>query len=309
MKTAIIGAGNVGGLAGMRLAEAGLAQVCLVDAVNGFARGKAFDLEDAQGLVRLDYAVKGSDDISDIKDADLVVIAAGVARKPGMTREDLLNKNAQILKDICLAVKKYAAGAILLVVTNPLDLMTQYVLKVTGFDPKRVLGMGISLDSSRFAHLISQELGVSVSDVRALVIGVHGEGMLPLPRLTTVKGIALDEVIDDQKIENLVRRTIDRGKEIVSLLASGSAYFAPSAGIVQIACAVLKDEKRTLGVSAYLQGEYGARDICLGVPCRLGREGIEQVVELDLHPEEKQAFLKAVASLKEQYSTIAMKNV
>lgn len=288
----------------MRIAQEGLQEIFLIDVAKGLALGKAFDLEDAQAILKHNYRIHASEDIAQIRDSDIIVVTAGFARTPGMTREDLLNKNTQILKDICLSIKKLAPESIVVVVTNPLDLMTFFMLKTTGFEPRRVLGMGATLDAARFANLIGQELNVAVSDVTACVIGSHGEGMLPLPRFTTVKGLALDEIMDDAKIETLIQKTFNRGKEIVSLLGRGSAYFAPSAAIAEIVRVIAKDQKRTLGVSAYLNGEYTLKDVCIGVPCRLGKTGIEEIVELDLDNQERQAFCAAAQKLKEQYKSL-----
>jgi len=298
MKISVIGAGNVGGLTAMRLAQEGLGEIVLLDIIKGLAQGKAWDLEDCRPILKYNYNIEGTDDISQIKNSDIIVITAGLARKPGMTREELLDKNKQILKNLCQNIKKLAPESIAIVVTNPLDLMTYFVLKATGFKPSRVFGMGITLDSARFANLISQELNIPVSDIEACVIGSHGEGMLPLPRFTKIKGVALDEFLDDKKIETLIIKTIERGKEIVSLLGSGSAYFAPSAAIAALVKVIVKDEKRIQGASAYLNGEYGLKDICIGVPCRLGRQGIEKIIELDLNKEEKEALLNSTQSLR-----------
>ncbi|MDD2689054.1 MAG: malate dehydrogenase [Candidatus Omnitrophica bacterium] len=297
MKISIIGSGNVGSLTAMRLAQEGLADIILVDIVKGLAQGRTLDLEDARPILKYNYNIKASDDISEIKNSDIIVITAGLTRKPGMTREELLNKNAQILKEICLKIKKLATRSIVIVVTNPLDLMTYLALKVTGFKRNQVLGMGISLDTARFANLIAKELNIPNTDIEACVIGTHGEGMLPLPRFTSIKGVALDEFLDDKKIEELLNKTMSRGLEIVSLLGNGSAYFAPSAAIVSIIKVIAKDEKRTIGISAYLNGEYGIKDICIGVPCRLGKEGIEKIIELDLNKKEQDKLSNSAASL------------
>jgi malate dehydrogenase len=306
MKISVIGAGNVGGLAAMRLAQAGCGEIALIDIAAGLAAAKALDMQDAQGLVKSDYSIQGAEDLNRIQGSDIIVVTAGLSRKPGMTREDLLNKNALILKDIARGIKKSAPQAIVVVVTNPLDVMTLFMIKQTGFPPNRVFGMGLTLDAARFANLISQELKAPVSDVFACVIGSHGEGMLPIPRLTTVKGIGLDELLDEEKIAPLVQRTFNRGKEIVELFGSGSAYFAPSAAIAEIVRALAKDEKRTLGVSAYLDGEYGIKDSCIGVPCRLGKNGIEQIVKLDLSDSEKEALQKSAAAVKQQFNDLAV---
>jgi len=299
MKISIIGAGNVGSLTAMRLAQEGLGDILLVDIAKGLAHGKALDLEDARPILKYNYNITGTEDINKIKDSDIIVITAGLTRKPGMSREELLDKNAQILKDISLNIKKSAPQSIVMVVTNPLDLMTYFALKITGFNPAKIFGMGISLDTARFTSLISQELNIPHTDIEACIIGSHGEGMLPLPRFTNIKGVTLDEFLDDKKIEVLINKTLGRGLEIVSLLGSGSAYFAPSAAITQIVKVIAKDEKRTVGVCAYLNGEYGIKDVCIGVPCRLGRSGIEKIIELDLNKEEKEKFIKAAQSLRQ----------
>jgi len=288
----------------MRIAQERLGNIVLVDVAKGVAQAKAFDLEDSKFILKYDYNVLGTEDIGEIKDSDIIVITAGLARKPGMTREDLLNKNARILKEICFNIKMLSGDAIIIVVTNPLDLMTRFILKSTGFNPRKVIGMGITLDASRFANLISKELSIPVCDIQACVIGSHGEGMLPLPRFSSIKGVCLDEFLDDKKINELVRKTVDRGREIVSLLGSGSAYFAPSVAVAEIVRVIAKDEKRTLGVCAYLNGEYGVSDVCIGVPCRLGKNGIEEIIVLDLNEQEKESFLKSVSNLKEQFNSL-----
>lgn len=305
MKISIIGAGNVGGLIAMRLAQEGTGDVLLVDIVKGLAEGKVFDLEDSAAILKLNYGIKGTDEINQIKDSGIIIVTAGFTRKPGMTREDLLDKNARVLKDICLSIRKLAPESIVIIVTNPLDLMTRFALKITGFKPNKVFGMGVSLDAARFINLISKELSIPTTDIDACVIGSHGEGMIPLTRFTNIKGATLDKFIDGNKIEALVTKTKDRGKEIVSLLGSGSAYFAPSAAIAQMVGIIAKDEKRTLGISAYLDGEYGIKDVCIGLPCRLGKGGIEKIVELDLNEQERQALHSCSDKLKEQYKEIS----
>jgi len=303
MKISIIGAGNVGSLTAMRLAEAGAEDILLVDIVKGLALGKSLDLEDSRPLLKYNYNLEGTEDINKIKGSDIVVITAGLARKPGMTREDLLNKNAGIIKELAQEIKKLADQSIVVVVTNPVDILTYLALKETGFSPSKIIGMGPSLDASRFANLISKELNIPNTDIGPCVIGSHGEGMLPLPRFTSVKGVSLDELMDDKKIAALVKKTVERGAQIVSALGSGSAFFAPSLAATLLVKAILKNEKRTIGVSAYLNGEYGVKDICIGVPCRIGREGIEKIIELELNKEEKEAFLKSAASLRNQIGT------
>ena len=286
MKIAVIGAGNVGSLAAMRIAADGLGDVLLIDIVKGLAQGKALDLEDARPLLKNNYGIKGSDDITQLKDSDIIVVTAGLARKPGMTREELLAKNSQILKEVSLKIKSLAPDAIVVIVTNPLDIMTLYALKITGFKPHKLFGMGISLDTARFINLIAEELCLPVTDIEALVVGAHGEGMLPLPRFAKVKGVNLDEFISDEKIQELIKRTVNRGAQIVANLGAGSAFFAPSAAIASIVKTIVKDEKRTVGLCGYLNGQYGIKNTCIGVPCRLGKNGIEQIIELDLTPDE-----------------------
>ncbi|MFA5411074.1 MAG: malate dehydrogenase [Candidatus Omnitrophota bacterium] len=306
MKISIIGAGNVGGLTVMRLAELGIENIVLLDVAGGLAQGKALDMEDSRAILKGNYHIQGTDNIAEIKDSEVIVITAGLTRKPGMTREDLLQKNAQILKGLCSDIKKLSPESIIIVVTNPLDLMAGFVLKATGFHPNKVFGMGISLDASRFANLIARELNVPPADIDACVIGSHGEKMLPLPRFTTIKGVALDEFLDEKRTGILLKKTVERGQEIVSLLGSGSASFAPSAAIADIIRAIIKDEKRTIGVSAQLKGEYGVKDVSIGVPCRLGKKGIEGIIELDLNQQEKKFFLESAAYLKEQFKNLSI---
>jgi malate dehydrogenase len=297
VKISIIGAGNVGSLAAMRIAADGLGDVLLIDVVKGLALGKALDLEDARPLLKSNYNIKGSDDITQIKDSEIVVVTAGLARKPGMTREELLVKNAQVIKDVCLKIKELAPDAIVIIVTNPLDIMTFYALKITDFKPSKLFGMGISLDTARFINLISQELCLPATDIEGLVMGAHGEGMLPLPSFAKVKGVSLDEFISDDKIESLISRTISRGAQIVANLGTGSAFFAPSAAIASIVKTIVKDEKRTIGLCSYLNGQYGIKDTCIGVPCRLGKNGIEQVIELNLSRDELAQLAKSATAV------------
>jgi malate dehydrogenase len=298
VRISVIGAGNVGALSAMRIAQYGLGEVVLVDIAKGIAHGKALDLEDARFILKQDYMLTGSDDIGKIKGSDIVVVTAGLARKPGMTREELLSKNAQILKEVSLNIKNLAPDAIVIVVTNPLDLMTFLALKVTSFKKNKVIGMGLSLDASRFANLIAQQLEVSVNDINPVVIGVHGEGMLPLAKHTTIKGVSLEEFADEEKMTALVKRTVARGAEIVANLGSGSAFFAPSAAVAGMVKAIVKDEKKILGACAYLEGEYGIKDICIGVPCRIGKNGIEEIVELSLNESEKKGLHASSESVR-----------
>ncbi|MDI6758868.1 MAG: malate dehydrogenase [Candidatus Omnitrophota bacterium] len=298
MKISIIGAGNVGSLTAMRLSQEAVGDVVLIDVVQGVAEGKCLDLEDARAILKHNYCIEGSHDINKIKDSEIVVITAGLARRPGMTREELISKNAQILREVSLNIKELCPQAVVIVVTNPLDLMTYLVLKATGFKPSKVFGMGVSLDAARFANLIAKELNIASCDIETTVIGSHGEGMLPLPRFTFVKGARLNEILDDKKIEFLIERTYKRGLEILTLLGSGSAYFAPSLAAAVLVKAVAFDEKRTFGVCAYLDGEYGLKDICIGVPCLLGKDGAEKIIELDLNREEKDKLDKSADAIQ-----------
>lgn len=306
MKISVIGAGNVGSQTAMRIAQEGMGNVVLVDILKGLAQGKALDLEDCRWILKNHYDIQGTEDIAQIKDSDIVVVTAGLARKPGMTREELLKKNSEILKGICSKIKELAKNSIVIIVTNPLDLMTYFALKATGFNSKRIIGMGISLDTARFSNLISNELNIPCTDIEARVIGSHGEKMLPLPRFCSIKGVPLEQFLDEEKIKSLVEKTIGRGLEIVTLLGSGSAFFAPSAAIAEIVKAIAKDEKKTIGVCVYLDGEYAIKDVCIGVPCRIGSKGIEDIIELDLSKDEREALLKSAAYLKKQFNNLTI---
>ncbi len=300
MKISIIGAGNVGGLTAMRLIELNIGDIVLIDAIKGLAEAKAMDLEDSLSMFKYDYALKGTDDIKKIRNSNIIIITAGLTRRPGMSREELLYKNAEILKEICSKIKRLSPKGLVIIVTNPVDILTYLAIKVTGFPPNRIFGIGANLDSARFANLISKELNIPNVSIDALVVGGHGKNMLPLSRFTYIKGVLLSEFLQEDKIEELKQRTIQRGGQIVSLLGIGSAYFAPSAAIANVVKTILKDEKRTLPLSAYLKGEYGYSDICIGLPCRLGKDGIEKIIELELNKQEKDAFLKSVESIDKQ---------
>ncbi len=298
MKISIIGAGNVGGMTAMSIAREQLGDVVLIDVAPGLAKGKAFDLDDARQIVNSHYLLEGTEDLSALERSGIIVVTAGLARKPGMTREDLLFKNADILSGICQVIRQKAASALVIVVTNPLDVMTYYALKQLNAGPQRVFGMGVTLDGSRFANLIAQELKIKPHQIQPCVIGSHGESMVPLPRFTMVDGEPLTARIKDpQKIASLVARTVQRGKEIVSLLGSGSAYFAPAAAITQLVKAVVRNERLPLGVSALVNGEYGLSDICIGVPAIIGADGVENIVELKLDIEEKSALIRSAESI------------
>lgn len=297
-KITIIGAGAVGATAAQRIAEKELGNVVLTDIVEGLPQGKALDLMEAGPLFGYDSKITGTNDYRDIEGSDVVVITAGIARKPGMTREDLLKINTKIIREVSQNIAKYAPESIIITVTNPLDIMTYVTMKTTGFEPARVFGMSGVLDAGRFAAFIAMELGCSVRDISAMVLGGHGDTMVPLPRFTTVSGVPITELMSESTIQRLVDRTINGGAEIVNLLKTGSAFYAPSAAVTNMVEAMVKDTKRVLPVCAYLNGEYGRKDIYLGVPVKLGRRGVEEIIELKLAEDEKKALDKSADAVK-----------
>jgi len=303
-KITIIGAGAVGATTAQRIAEKELGDVVLTDIVQGLPQGKALDLLEAGPLFGYDSNVMGTNDYVDIKGSDVVVITAGIARKPGMTREDLLKINTKIITDVSQNIKLHAPDSVVITVTNPLDIMTYVAMKTTGFEPNRVFGMSGVLDSGRFAAFIAIELGCSVRDINAMVLGGHGDTMVPLPRFTTVSGVPITELMPESTIKRLVERTINGGAEIVNLLKTGSAFYAPSAAVTNMVEAVIKDTKRILPACAYLNGEYGKKDIYLGVPVKLGRKGISQIVELELAIEEKKALDRSADAVRSGISSL-----
>lgn len=304
MKVSIIGAGNVGGLTAMRILEEGIAEVVLVDVVEGISKAKAFDLDDARSIIGHNNPIEATEDFFEIRGSQIVVVTAGLARKPGMTREDLLRNNYGIIREIGSNIKRLVPDSIVIAVSNPVDIMTYVLLKETGFDKRRVIGMGSSLDSSRFNNLISKKLDISSFRIKALVIGSHGEAMVPLSRFSFVKGRPLSKILNKEDIQRLVNLTKNRGAEIVSLYGLGSAYFAPSAAILEICRAIIKNENKAIPVSTYLEGEYGVSDICIGVPVKLNKNGIKKIIELDLDPQEKELFLQSAESLRDSINTI-----
>lgn len=300
MKISIIGAGNVGSSVAVYLAEKQLAnEIVVVDIVEGMPQGKMLDLLQAGPVEGYDVKTVGSNNYNDISNSDIVVITAGVPRKPGMSRMDLLKTNEGIVKSAAEKVKELCNKAIVIVVTNPLDVMTYIAYKVTGFDSKKVFGMAGVLDSTRFRTFIAMELNVSVEDVSALVLGGHGDDMVPVKRFASVSGIPLGELLADDKINALIDRTRKGGAEIVSLLKTGSAYYAPAASVAIMVESIIKDKKRLVTASAYLNGEYGAKDVYCGVPVILGKNGIEKILEVKLSSEEKTALDKSIAAVKE----------
>ena len=303
-KISIIGAGNVGATAAHWAASKELGDVVLVDIVEGLPQGKGLDLREASPIEGFDSDIIGTNDYKDTADSDIVIITAGLARKPGMSRDDLLAKNTEIVKGVTEQVAKYSPNAILIVVSNPLDAMVYVAHKVSGFPTNRVIGMAGVLDSARFRTFIAMELNVSVEDVTAFVLGGHGDQMVPLPRYSTVAGIPITKLLPKEKIDAMVERTRKGGGEIVSLLKTGSAFFAPSAAAVQMAESILRDKKRILPCAAYCDKEYNVGGYFVGVPVKLGGNGVEEVIVIDLLPEEEEAFKKSVEAVKSLVSKI-----
>ena len=297
-KLSVVGAGNVGASAALYLAEAEMGDVTLVDIVEGVARGKALDLLEAGPVRGYDTMIEGSGDMRSVAGSDLIIVTAGLPRKPGMSRADLLKANADIVRGIAQAIKEHAPKAFVITVTNPLDVMTYLMYRVTGFPRERVIGMAGVLDSARFRAFLSMEIGVSVEDIQAMVLGGHGDTMVPLLSNATVSGVPVSKFIKKERLAEIVQRTRDGGAEIVKLLQTGSAFYAPASSAVQMAEAILRDKKRLLPVCAHLEGEYGFRDIYLGVPCLLGSRGLEKIVELDLTAEEKAALAKSAEDVR-----------
>ncbi len=298
-KVTVVGAGNVGAAVAQYTVEKELADVVLVDVIEGIPQGKALDLLEAGPIHRYDSRLTGSNGYDESTGSDIVVVTAGFPRKPGMTRDDLLFKNAEVIQQVTQEVARRSPNSILIMVTNPLDAMVQLAWKVSGFPPQRVMGMAGILDSARFRTFIAMELGVSVENVTAFVLGGHGDTMVPLPRYSTVAGIPLPELLPKEKVDAIVKRTRDGGAEIVSLLKTGSAFYAPAAAVVEMIEAILKDKKKILPCAAYLDGQYGVKGLYCGVPVKLGRKGVEQVIEIKLTPEEDAAFKKSAAAVRE----------
>ena len=298
-KITVVGAGNVGASVAQYAVEKELGDVVLVDVIEGVPQGKSLDLAQAGPIHRYDSTLIGSNGYDETADSDIVVITAGLARKPGMTRDDLLFKNAEIVGGVVEKIVALSRTAILILVTNPLDAMVQLAWKKSGFPSKRVIGMAGILDSARFRQFIARELNVSVENVTAFVLGGHGDTMVPLPRYSTVAGIPITELLSKEKIDALVQRTANGGAEIVALLKTGSAYYAPAASAVEMVEAILKDKKKILPCAAYLEGQYGVNGLYVGVPVKLGRSGVEQVIEIKLTPDEQAAFKKSADAVRE----------
>jgi malate dehydrogenase len=298
-KVTVVGAGNVGATAAQRLAEKQLCDVVLVDIVEGVPQGKSLDLTEAAAIEKHDSHLTGANDYEGTAGSDIVIITAGIPRKPGMSRDDLISTNAGIVKNVTQEVASRSPESVIIIVSNPLDAMCHVALDACGFPKQRVIGMAGVLDSARFRAFISMELNVSVENTHAFVLGGHGDTMVPLPRYSTVAGIPITELLTEERIEALVDRTRNGGAEIVGLLKTGSAYYAPASAAVEMAESILKDKKKILPCAAYLQGEYGFQDLFIGVPVKLGAKGIEEIIEITLTEEEKQALQKSAAAVQE----------
>jgi malate dehydrogenase len=305
-KVSIVGAGNVGATAAHWIASKELADVVLIDIVEGIPQGKGLDLLEAMPIEKRDSHVLGTNDYADTANSDIVVITAGIPRKPGMSRDDLLNTNYKIMQDVVGKVVANSPGAILIVVSNPLDAMAQAAYKISKFNRERVIGMAGVLDSARFRTFIADELKVSVENVTAFVLGGHGDTMVPLARYSTVAGIPITDLMDKATVDRLIQRTRDGGAEIVKYLKTGSAYYAPSSAATEMVEAILKDKKKILPCAAYLQGEYGVNGLFVGVPCKLGARGLEQIIQIKLTTEEQAAVKKSADAVQELVKVIGV---
>ncbi len=298
-KITVVGAGFVGSTLVQRLAERDYADVVMYDIVPNMPQGKALDMLQAGPVLGYDSLVTGTNDYADTANSDIVVITSGFPRKPGMTRDDLVKKNQEIVTQVTEQIAKHSPNAILVMVTNPLDAMAQLALHVSGFPRERVIGMAGVLDTTRFRTFIAQEVGASVSDVQAYVLGGHGDTMVPLSRMCTVAGVPISQLIPAERIEQIVQRTRDGGAEIVKLLGTGSAYFAPSASVLQMVDSILLDKKMIVPCAVYLDGEYGIKNLFVGVPAKLGAKGIEQIIEIELNEQERALLQKSADAVKE----------
>ena len=306
-KIGIVGAGNVGATSAQRIAERELArEVVLLDVAEGIPQGKGLDMAESAPVERFDTRLIGTNDPGALAGCDLVVITAGIARKPGMSRDDLQATNAGIVGTVSENVRDVAPNAIVIVVSNPLDVMTYVALQKTGFPPHRVVGMAGILDSARFRFFIAEALDVSVEDVTAFVLGGHGDSMVPLPRYSSVAGIPLTELLDSATIEAIVQRTRDGGAEIVGHLKTGSAYYAPASAVAEMTAAIVRDKKRILPCAAYLTGQYGIHDLFVGVPIKLGAQGVESIIEIGLTAEETAALQKSAEEVRENIAKLEL---
>ena len=305
-KVTVVGAGNVGATLAQRLADRELADVVLIDIIEGMPQGKGLDIMEATPVEGSDARVVGTNDYRDTAGSAVIVVTAGIARKPGMSRDDLLNTNYKIVKECVENSLKHSPDAILIVVSNPLDAMCQVAYKVSGLPKHRVFGMAGVLDSARMRTFIAMEMGVSVENVHAFVLGGHGDTMVPLPRYSTVAGVPITELLSAERVDAIVKRTANGGAEVVALLKTGSAFYAPAAAVFEMVEAILLDKHKIVPCSVFLQGEYGVRDLFVGVPCKLGSRGLEQIIEIKLTPEEDAAFKKSAASVKELVTVIGV---
>ena len=298
-KITVVGAGNVGATAAQRLADKELGDVVLVDIIEGMPQGKALDLAEAAPVEGYDARLIGTNGYKETANSDVVIITSGLARKPGMSRDDLLRTNAEIVGSVTAEIMKYSSNPILIIVSNPLDAMCHVAMKRSGLPKERLIGMAGVLDSARMRCFIAEALKVSVENVNAFVLGGHGDTMVPLPRYSTVAGIPLPDLLPKEKIDQIVARTANGGAEIVSLLKTGSAYYAPSAAAVEMTEAILKDKKKILPCAAYLEGEYGINGLFVGVPVKLGERGIEEIIQINLTTDERAALNKSAAAVQE----------
>jgi len=308
-KISVIGAGFVGSTCAHWAAAKELGDVVLVDINDGAAKGKALDLFEASPVEQFDSYVTGTADYKDTAGSDVVIVTAGIPRKPGMSRDDLLSTNAKIVKDVCKGIKQFSPDATVIVVSNPLDAMAYVAMRELGFPRERVIGMAGVLDSARFRSFVAEELKVSVKDVQAFVLGGHGDTMVPMPRHCSVGGVPLTEMLSKDRLEALVTRTRNGGAEIVGLLKTGSAYYAPSASAVQMAEAILKDQKRVLPCAAFLKGEYGIKDLFIGVLCKLGGGGLEKVIEVQLNDTERAGLENSTKAVRELTEALGKLNL
>ena len=306
-KITVVGAGNVGATTAQRVAEKELARtVVMVDVVEGIPQGKGLDQWQSAPIEGFDSRLIGTNGYEETTDSDLVIITAGIARKPGMSRDDLLNTNAGIVKSVAEQIKQTSPNAILIIVSNPLDVMCYVAKQVSGFPRERVLGMAGVLDTARYRGFLAEALDVSVRDIQAMVLGGHGDTMVPLISYTSVSGIPVTQLMSKEKLDAIVDRTRNGGAEIVKHLKTGSAYYAPSAGAVQMAEAIVNDQRRILPCAAWLQGEYGMKDLFLGVPCKLGRKGLEKVIEVELTSDERAALEKSAEAVREPMRAVKL---
>jgi len=306
-KITVVGAGNVGATTGQRVAEKELARtVVMVDVVEGIPQGKGLDQWQSAPIESFDSRIVGTNGYDETAGSDLVIITAGIARKPGMSRDDLLNTNAGIVKQVAEQIKATSPNAIVIVVSNPLDVMCYVAKEVTGFPRERVIGMAGVLDTARYRGFLAEALDVSVRDIQAMVLGGHGDTMVPLISYTSVSGIPITQLIDKAKLDSIVERTRNGGAEIVKHLKTGSAYYAPSAGAVQMAEAIVNDQRRILPCAAWLEGEYGMKGLFLGVPCKLGRGGLQKVIEVELTADERAALAKSAEAVREPMGAVKL---